>query len=196
MHQHASFLHSDPNCSNLHGRVRDWGVAWWSAMHYELRLGETQSLNNVSQVTDTRETGPLPGEPPPLFPPADRVGFIYGVDTRHSQSQGYWDVEHNCILLLISYVGTISGQWRSTRIAFCMEIGQSNVLIFCVQFKFNHCICSCCEDGFCLWSDEDNPMTGRACSRLSGPEDDNLSGHRSFINSIQCTQKIYDPQIY
>ena len=46
MHQHASFLHSDPNCSNLHGRVRDWGVAWWSAMHYELRLGETQSLNN------------------------------------------------------------------------------------------------------------------------------------------------------
>ena len=41
-----------------------------------------------------------------------------------------------------------------------------------------------------------NPMTGRACSRLSGPEDDNLSGHRSFINSIQCTQKIYDPQIY
>ena len=64
----------------MEGRVKV-GVAWRGAMHYELRSGETRSLNNVSHVTDTRETGPVPGVPPPT----DRVGFIYGADTRHSQ---------------------------------------------------------------------------------------------------------------
>ena len=67
---------SPPLCTSMHLSciltltvlicMEGWGagVAWRSAMHYELRLGEIQSLNNVSHVTDTRETGPLPGYPP------------------------------------------------------------------------------------------------------------------------------------
>ena len=68
-------------------------------MHYELRLGEIQSLNNVSHVTDTRETGPLPGEPPLTSLP-----LLIGLDLFMG------DVEHTALrlLLLISKVGTIT----------------------------------------------------------------------------------------
>ena len=83
---------------------------------------------------------------------------------------------------------------------------QSNLLktiLFCVVYSLGTAFVHVVKMDFvCDRMNEDNPMTmtGRACSRLSGPEDDNLSGHRSFINSIQCQctqgEEIYDPQIY
>ena len=66
LHWHARCILTPSVLIYMEGRVKV-GVAWRSVMHYELRSGETRSLNNVSHVTDTRETGPVPGVPPPLI---------------------------------------------------------------------------------------------------------------------------------